>query len=210
MAQDIDTGDLSVIAAGGYASTYTLLFDLPTGIKGFWGGSGLLTIDGIDYVGAGSLIQMEALAAGTDLSASPVSVTLRAVPEQGLTPDVLATIDDEDYKGRPAAIGVVFFARNDGTLKLMLPRWRGYIDTVTHDWDVGANNVLTGSLEPRSLDHSRRGFRVRGDADQRLIDPDDTFYLHAATVASEQVTYGRASPTTAGAGGNFIESVLKR
>ena len=187
----IDPTILANIAKGAYANTLLLLFDLPEGMFGFWGGYGPLTVNGITYVGAGSLIEISPLNLGTDLAASPITVRLRAVPETELTPDVLATIDDYAYKNRPAHLTLAYFDRVTGAIVTAIQWWQGFIDLIEHEQTVGAEYALVAHLEPQSLDHSRLGYRMRSDTDQRLIDPADRFFEHAAMTASLNLPYGR-------------------
>jgi hypothetical protein len=179
------------IGRGEYPYATLLLFDLAGTLRGFWDGVGPLTVEGVTYVGAGSLIKIEPLNAVIDISASPLRVTLRAIPDSHLTPDVLATIDDEPYKNAPAFVSQAFFDRTTGALVTVQRLWQGYVDTVNHDETIGGEYALVGVLEPRSLDHSRRGYRMRTDEDQRRLDPNDRFFEHAATTPTEQLPYGR-------------------
>jgi hypothetical protein len=198
---NLDPAVLSEIAKGAYAHTLLLLFDLPEGLFGFWGGYGTLTVNGVPYVGAGSLIELQAINMGTDLSASPLTVKLRAVPETELSPDVLATIDNYAYKNRPAHVTLAYFDRVTGGLVTAIQWWQGYIDVVSHEEIVGGEYVLTARLEPLSLDHSRTGYRMRSDADQKLIDGADRFFEHAAITATQNIPYGRKEDGTGGASG---------
>lgn len=200
----IDSGKLADIGDGLYIRGDGILFDFPSGLHGFWKGVGPLTVSGVLYNGAGSLLEVEALNSGVDLSASAISVKLRAIPETALSGDVLATIEDESYKGRPVIITRFYFRRDTGVMTLALVLWRGYVDNIDHNRTVGADYTLVAHLEPRSIDHSRQGFRVRGDADQRLIDPADAFYEHAATTPTEILPYGRASTATAASTGGAL------
>jgi len=192
--RDIDNIELGKIKSGDYAKAELILFDLVEGLFGFWRGSGPLTVNGITYTGAGSLLEIDAVNAGVDLSASPLNVKLRAIPETDLSPDLLATIDSYGYKDRPVTLSFAYFDRTNGSLALTVPVWRGYVDKVDHDETVGGDYVLIGRLEPRSLDHSRTGHRTRSDADQRAMDPNDRFFEHAATVHTETLYYGKAAP----------------
>lgn len=201
MARDIDSGTLAQIEQGAYPHNWLLLFDLPSGLYGFHLGHGPLEVNGQLYVGAGSLIGIEAIGAGIDLAASPLRVTLRAVPESALTPDVLATVDNEAYKNRPVTLSLAYFNRATGAVANVYRWWSGYVDTIQHNEQIGGEYVLTATLEPRSLDHSRRGFRMRSDADQKLLDPTDRFFEHAATTPSEELPYGRASAVGSGGQG---------
>jgi hypothetical protein len=194
--QNIDPTILANIAQGAYASTTLLLFNLPEGMFGFWGGYGTINVNGIDYVGAGTLIEIAQLNMGTDLSASPITCRLRAVPETELTPDVLASIDDYAYKNRPAHLTLAYFDRVSGVLVTAIQWWQGFIDVIEHDQTVGGEYVLTARLEPLSLDHSRTGYRMRSDTDQRLIDPVDRFFEHAAITAMQSIPYGRKEDGT--------------
>lgn len=195
--QDIDPTILSQIAKGAYVSTHLLLFDFPEGLFGFWGGHGPVTVSGITYQGAGSLIEIAQLNMGSDLSASPLTVTLRAVAETALTPDVLATIDSYGYKNRPAHLSLAYFDPVAGIVVTVIQWWQGYVDTIEHNQTVGGAYSLTAHLEPLSLDHARIGYRIRSDSDQRLIDPSDRFFEHAGTVATMRIQYGRSAAGTA-------------
>lgn len=191
----IDLATLETIGRGEYAHTWLLAFDIPDGSPpvsttfGFWPGAGIITVSGVDYVGAGSLISIEQIDMGVDLSASPLTVSLRAVSEN-LTPDVLATIDDYAYKNRPARLSLAYFNPLTGALITTFLWWQGYIDVVSHEEQIGGDYILRATLEPKSLDHSRIGHRMRSDTDQKLIDATDLFFEHAATVASEEIKYG--------------------
>lgn len=194
--KDIDPALLAQIAKGAYAHTLLLLFDLPEGLFGFWNGYGTLTVNGISYVGAGSLIEVSQVQMGTDLSASPITVRLRAVPETALSPDVLASIDNYAYKNRPAHLSLAYFDRVNGTVVTAIQWWQGFIDLIDHDETVGGEYTLTAHLEPMSLDHSRTGYRMRSDADQKLIDPNDRFFEHAGITAQQRIPYGRKEDGT--------------
>lgn len=191
--QDVDPTLTAALQQSKYAHSELLLFDLPSGLWGFWRGIGPLVIGGVTYVGAGSLLEMQQLDFGVELAASAIALKLRAVPETSLTPDILATIDDEDYKGRAVFIDFAYFDRETGILMQTLRQWRGYIDTIEHTGTIGSDYALIGRLEPRSLDHSRTGTRVRGDTDQRLFDAADPFFEHAAKTPTEVLPYGRGS-----------------
>ena len=187
---------LEAIGRGEYANTLLLLFDLPEGQFGFWPGIGTLNVGGFDYVGAGSLLTIEQIQTGVDISASPLNVTLRAVPvvtpegDTPLSPDVLATIDNYAYKNRPARLSYAWFNPATGALVTVVLWWQGYIDTIEHNEVVGGDYALVARLEPVSLDHSRIGYRMRSDTDQKLIDPTDKFFEHAAVTGTEEIKYG--------------------
>ena len=198
--RNIGTETLEAISRGDYANTWLVAFDLLEGIFGFWAGHGTLNFTGLDYVGAGSLITIEQLDMGVELAASAVTVSLRAVPESALSPDVLATIDNYGYKNRPVYLHLAYFNPQTGAIIAAYLWWQGYIDIIDHEEQVGGEYRLVARLEPRSLDHSRIGYRMRSDLDQRLIDPTDRFFEHAAVVGLESLPYGRAPDGTSATG----------
>lgn len=199
---EIPPSTLASIAGGQYAAAILVLFDLPEGLHGFWPGFGTLTVSGVVYIGCRSLLEIEQVNMGVDLSASPLTLRLRSQPEEGLSPDVLAQIDDYAYKNRPARLTLAYFDPATGALAASFLWWQGYIDLIEHDETVGGPYALVARLEPASLDHSRVGYRMRADADQKLIDPDDRFFEHAATTGTEQIPYGRQAGNLKQPGGS--------
>lgn len=198
---EVGSAGLAALDAGSYIENWFILFDFPSGLHGFHLGAGPIELNGVTYNGAKSLFTIEQVDATADLSASPITVTLRSVPNTALTPDVLATIHDEDYKNRPVTLTRVLFSRATGEIVHAFRWWGGFVDTVEEVETVGGDAAIVGTFEPRSLDHSRRGYRVRGDADQKLIDPADRFFEHAATAPTEKLPYGRRDAITPAAGG---------
>lgn len=200
--QDIDPAVLAQIAKGAYTSTHLLLFDLFEGLFGFWGGHGTVTVNSIPYTGSGSLIEISQVNLGSDISASPLTVSLRAVPESALTSDVLASIDTYGYKNRPAHLSLAYFDPVAGVIVTAMQWWRGYIDTIEHEQTVGGTYSLVAHLEPLSLDHARVGYRMRSDTDQKLLDPTDRFFEHAGTTMMQKLPYGRVGDASNGGGGS--------
>lgn len=205
--RSISSGDLTNLEAGNYITTWLFLLDWPTGLTGFWPGYGDITVGGQVYHGAGSLLAIDQIELAADLTASPLRVILRAVPNSALSPDILASVDDYVYKNRRAYLDLAWFSRATGSIVTNVRWWQGYIDMIEHDETVGGDYSLVARLEPASLDHSRIGYRMRSDLDQKMIDPTDRFFEHAALTPTEQISYGKASvgaqrpQPTAGRGG---------
>jgi hypothetical protein len=194
----ISSGDLDNLHLGNYITTWLLLLDWPTGLTGFWPGYGSITVGGQIYNGAGSLLTVEQIDLGSELNASPLNVFLRAVPNTALSPDILAQVDDYVYKNRPAYLDLAWFLRSSGAIVNNVRWWQGYIDTIEHDETIGGEYVLVARLEPASLDHSRIGYRMRSDKDQKLFDPNDRFFEHAALTPTEELSYGKSSASPGG------------
>jgi hypothetical protein len=96
---------------------------------------------------------------------------------------------------------LVYFDRQSGAVITALQWWQGFIDLIEHQQTVGGEYVLDARLEPMSLDHSRTGWRMRSDADQKLIDPADRFFEHAAITATQNIPYGRETDGTSNSRG---------
>jgi len=182
------------VATGRTAERDMVLFDFPSGLWGFFSGEGTLDFEGVTYIGAGRF-DLADIRQSMELAALKVSVTLFSRPGTPLTPDVLATIEQEQYHQRPVRMSTAFFNPDTGAL-LSVEVWlRGYVDRIVHtDGDDGAG--LEVQIETRTRDITKSGYRVRSDADQRLIDPTDDGLRHVATVHTETVYFGRVDGTT--------------
>ncbi|MCL8385575.1 DUF2163 domain-containing protein [Xanthobacter aminoxidans] len=186
---------LAKLDAGAIVTRGLLLFDFPSGLYGFWDGVGTLTYSGVDYVGAGRLISADAIGLVGDLSASSITLTLSAIPDAGLDPDVLATLEAEVYHQRPVTLSRAYIDPDTRALISVERVFRGYVDQVSHEYTIGGGSVLTCAVESRARDNTRKGWRTRSDADQKRIDASDGGMRHA-TIAGKQVIYWGKYPGT--------------
>lgn len=195
--RSFDSDTLAMLASGRAVARDLLLFDLGSGLYGFWTGVGVLTYQDVDYVGAGRLIGIEAPAGVSDLSSVPLVVTLSAIPDSALSPDVLGTIEAEQYHQRPVVISRAYIDPDSRAVLSVERIYRGYVDRIEHEDQVGGGAVLRGYLESKARDHGKRGHRTRSDTDQRRIDAADGGLRHAATAGSQTIYWGR-NPEQAG------------
>jgi hypothetical protein len=190
-------GDVTGLNAGTLAAANALIINLPSGDYGFWTGTGNLTVNGIDCVGSGSLLEVISFAGNLGIDATQIKVRLRAIPDTDLTPDILATIEAEAYKNAPVSIYLLVFTPQTGALLRSYRQWRGFIDTITHEATVHGEYALLANLESKALDHARAGVRSRTDADQRLLDPNDGGLKNVAVVGEQTIFFGRKTPASA-------------
>jgi hypothetical protein len=169
-----------------------ILFDLGSGLYGYHTGLGPFVYNGVTYQGAGSLISVDGVRQTADLGAVQVIARLTAIENTELTPDVLATIENEVYHQRPCSIYTAYFNPDTGELLSVEIEYRGYIDRMVHTENIDGQAVLEAHLESRFRDHGKSGYRVRSDSDQRRINANDNSLRHAATVATETVKFGRS------------------
>jgi hypothetical protein len=157
----------------------------------FGGGTYGVTTNGASFVHGGvtyvanQLVQIDAPAAVLGLEASEFTVTMPSASDFGLTPDKLAEIENEDYKGRPVTVYDVFFDPDTRELLYLDPIAYGYLDTIDHERDGSGEMKLTGHVISGALDNHRDGYRAASHEDQQLVSPGDMFFEHAGRVKSE-------------------------
>jgi hypothetical protein len=186
-----DADTLTMLATGRAASRGLILFDFPSGIYGFWTGLGPLVYDTVTYIGAGSLIEVEAIGSAADLASRSIVCRLTSVPNSGLTPDTLATIENEQWHQSPVIVSRAYINPDTRALISVERVYRGYVDRIEHQDQVGGGAILAVYLESKSRDHMKRGYRMRGDADQRRVNAADEGLSHAATAGSQDIVWGR-------------------
>lgn len=163
-------------------------FDFGTGTYGVWNGTGELVYE--DFAGSGvtykpnALIRVEDIPLGLGTAAVPLTIEMPESANYGVTPDVLATIEDEDYKGRPVTIYDAYFDPDSRELIHVEPLYRGYVDTIDHVVEDGVMK-LVGHIETTALDNHRDGYRAANHEDQQLVSPGDMFFEHAARTGIE-------------------------
>jgi hypothetical protein len=194
-----DSATLTQLGKKRAAMRYLLRFEFDSGIYGFWAGTGTITYQGVTYVGAGRLLDIEELGGGLDFAAQAFKVSLSSKPNSALTPDVLATVFSEAWHQKPAILYKAFFHPRTRALLSIERAARRVLDTLPLEQVAGGQAKLTAFLEPVTFDNPRRGYAKFGDADQRLIDPDDAFFSFAATAGEQPIEWGRA-PQAAAAG----------
>jgi hypothetical protein len=182
----------AALDAGRVVRREFLRFEFGTGTYGFWTGIGKITYGGLEYQGAGSIIQISSLSGTLDGSSVPIQIRMSSIPNSELTPDVLAGIENEDYSKRPVKLYRGFYdPANYNILDARWPYWSGTVDYVEHEIEPGGQAHLIFHCESRRLDDQKTGYRMRSDEDQRLIHADDRFFEHVATAGSRPIYWGQ-------------------
>lgn len=192
MPRSLNSSTQAALDAGRVVDRRLFLLDLGSGLYGFHTGLGPFVYNGVTYKGAGSLISIQGMRQTSDLSSVQVVARLSSIPNTALTPEVLATIENEVYHQRPAQILTAYFHPDTYAFLSAELEYRGYIDRIVHDEGPGGYYIDV-HLESRFRDHQRRGYRVRSSADQQRIDAADTGLRHLTAVSSETVTFGRSN-----------------
>lgn len=157
--------------------------DLPSGTVGFWNGVGTLTYNSVDYL-QNHLLRVDEPIYTTGTSANEFAIEMPESADFGLTPDILATIEEEDYKNAAVTIYDAYFHPDTLLLIHVEPMLGGYVDYIDHVFD-GRELKLVGHLESSAIDNHREGYRGANHEDQQMVLAGDTFFEHAGRVKHE-------------------------
>jgi hypothetical protein len=192
MARLIDSATQAQLNTGRIARTEMVLFDLSSGLHGFFSGLGSFEWGGITFVGAGTLFEIDTIGSNMDGSAVPLVIRLNGNARQGLTPTVLASIESVQYRGRPVTIYRRYMHPETYAELSTELVYRGKIDTMVHRITEGGAAALECRTESVLIDLARSGYRMRSDADQRLIDANDGSMRFTSAVSDFKIDWGSA------------------
>lgn len=164
-------------------------FQFGTGTYGFIKSQEPFTWAGLTYL-PGGIIQVSDLSSGTGLTARQFEVSLAASPDDELTPAVLLTIEQEDYRDRPVTIYDAHFHPDTGEVIHVEAMKRGYVDVIDHREDDDGYQIVA-LCESRALDYSRTNGRKRTTSDQARRASGDLYFENAAKRGREEIFWGR-------------------
>jgi hypothetical protein len=187
------SNEVKALYDAGAIITYQMIrVQLGSGVFGFIARKDPITYAGIEYQPFG-LIEVSDIGGGTGTAADGgFTLTLAESKDDGLTPEILTEIENEDYRDRPVVVYDAHFHPGTGALVQIEPVARGYLDVVEHNQDDERGYYLTARCEGRQLDYSRQNGRKRTVADQQRRDPGDRFFEHAATAGRVDIAWGKA------------------
>lgn len=177
-----------LLEGGNIAVAELVRFEFTTGTYGFWSGGSDFEYNGLTYV-PGGIISISAIDGQWGMAAQGLTMKLAARPEDGLTPEVLATILEEGWHQRPVIVSEALFSPETGALLDVETIYRGSLDTL--DFQDGPETVLIAYCESRALDNNREGYRMRSLNDQYMINPGDNFYSFTESAAKTVVPWGQ-------------------
>lgn len=181
---------LDLFDSGSVAIRSLVKIILPNGTFGCWNGTGTLNYAGLAYK-QNTLISIDEISGSIGTAATPFKLVLPASADFGLTPDVLGTIEDFQYKGALITIYDAFFVPNTRALVHVEPMRTGFIDFIDHS-DDGQTYILTVHCEDHNLDNHRDGYRTASHSDQQLVSNGDRFFEHASEQSTETFKFGRS------------------
>lgn len=193
MAKVIDAGTLAQLKAGRIARVEMILFDFPapTGQRAYFSGQGEFVWSGITFNGAGNLFALSAIGGVSDGTAVGLGIRLNGDARAGLDASALATIESIQYRNAPVLVWRGYLHPETYALLSVEPVFRGRLDTIEHAITEGGDAFMTASVESGAIDLGRSGYRMRTDADQRLIDPNDGSLRNVQLVATREIKWAK-------------------
>lgn len=191
----LPTSVLNLLDQGRINIRGLIRFDFGTGTYGFAKSIAPITYSSLVYKPGGA-ISVSDLNDDANMTATQFTVTLAASPDDGLTPEVLQTIEAEDYRDRPVTVYDAYFHPDTNEMLFVQVMKRGYVDTIDHVTTQDVGYTIVANCESRALDYTRVNGRKRSDLDQQRRNPGDGFFLFAAMRGREQVYWGKENPNS--------------
>ncbi|MBO6507405.1 MAG: hypothetical protein JJ979_02780 [Roseibium sp.] len=184
----------NLLAEGRFILRDAILFDFAEGQFAFWWGEGDFSWNGHVFVGAGSLLKVDPVNVASDGSPIELNVTLTAIPNTDLTPDVLGSIETYTYHQRPVRLYRFYFDPDTGAMVGAAPvvLFQGYVDQIPHEDSPDGDYSLVARLVSKSVDYRRTGHLKRGNESQKALNggSEDLFFEHAAEAGTVSVEWG--------------------
>lgn len=151
-------------------------------------GLGNVTFGGDTYVGVGKLGSIGTAEEVSDLSRTPLTLTLSGIPN-----DLIAIVLGQYYQGRRATIYLGYF---DLTTRVLVDTptiiYRGNIDSSNIEQDK--TGTVTLSVESRFSAWDKPNVRRFNNADQQLRYPGDTGLEFVEQATDKQIFWGAKQP----------------
>lgn len=163
-----------------------------SGALNLWSGIGDLTVDSVNYVGAGTLLSVGSVKESSDLAANGMIVNL-----SGVTDPLITKARDEEYQGRELKILLGAMDASNSVIADPVIIFSGFMDTMTIT-DAGDSATINVSVENRLIEFQRNRVRRYTAEDQKIDYPTDKGLEFVAEISEKEIVWGSA---TSGSGG---------
>ena len=165
-----------------------------SGDLNLWSGIGNLTVDSVEYVGAGTLLQIGEIAESAELQANGLTVAL-----SGITEPLISKARDEDYQGRELKVLLgAIDSEGDVTANPVI-LFSGFMDTMVIN-DGAETATIQITVEKRLIEFKgTRGRHYTGE-DQKIEYPDDKGLEFVAEMQEKEIIWGRNKVGASGGG----------
>lgn len=182
--KDIAAPAIAAMTAGEaiVSAAVAIMCDPPVRV---FGGYGQVVIDSETYDGIGDRGLAQVTGGAVGGSEQNVTLTL-----SGVEPEAMAVFDAADLMGASCVIYRMIWDGSGTSLLDCRPYKRGRVDDVTTEETIGGTSAIIIQVESAARGLGRNNGRMRSDADQRLIDPNDGFFKHCAYAGEKQIYFG--------------------
>jgi hypothetical protein len=156
-----------------------------SGNLNLWSGIGNLTVGGVEYVGAGTLLQIGEIAESAELQANGLTVAL-----SGITEPLISKARDEDYQGRELKVLLGAIDSEGDVTDNPVVMFSGFMDTMVIN-DGAETATIQITVENRLIEFERtRGRRYTAE-DQKIDYPNDKGLEFVAEMQEKEIIWGR-------------------
>lgn len=156
-----------------------------SGNLNLWSGIGDLTVDSVDYVGAGSLLSIGEITESSELSANGITVTL-----SGVTSPLITKARDEDYQGRELKVLLGAMDASNGVISDPVVIFSGFMDVMVIN-ESGETATIQVTVENRLIEFEKTRIRRYTAEDQKIEYPNDKGLEFVAEMAEKEIVWGR-------------------
>jgi len=185
MSRELTTAMKSAVTADLVRPITLVQCAFDSGDLNLWSGIGNLTVGGVEYVGAGTLLQIGEIAESAELQANGLTVAL-----SGITEPLISKARDEDYQGRELKVLLgAIDSEGDVTANPVI-LFSGFMDTMVIN-DGAETATIQITVENRLIEFERtRGRRYTAE-DQKIDYPDDKGLEFVAEMQEKEIIWGR-------------------
>lgn len=191
MSRQLTTAMQSAVTADLVRPITLVQCSFDSGNVNLWSGIGNLTVDSVDYVGAGTLLKISEVVESAELSANGMSVAL-----SGITEPLLSKARDEDYQGRELKVLLGAMDASNGVVADPVIVFSGFMDTMIIN-DGAETAAIQITVENRLIEFERTRVRRYTAEDQKIDYPTDKGLEFVAEMAEKEIVWGRSSVSTA-------------
>ena len=195
MTRDLTSGMQTAVTADLVRPITLVQCAFDSGNLNLWSGIGDLTVDSIDYVGAGSLLSIGEISETSELSANGLTVTL-----SGVTSPLITKARDEDYQGRELKVLLGAMDASNGVIDDPIVVFSGFMDTMTIN-EGGETATIIVTVENRLIEFEKTRVRRYTAEDQKIDYPNDKGLEFVAEMAEKEIIWGRNAVGASGGNG---------
>ena len=195
MSRSLTSGMQTASTADLVRPIFLVQMAFPSANLNMWSGIGDLTVDSVDYVGAGNLLSVSDVTESTEVRANGVRLSL-----SGVSSALITKARDEDYQGRELKILLGAMDASNSVIADPVVMFSGFMDTMTIN-DAGETAVISVTAENRLIEFEKTRVRRYTAEDQKIDYPNDKGLEFVAEMAEKEIVWGRGTPVPGGGGG---------